>query len=219
MGHILAQVTFERTTLVPEDRIVNVFHFETLGTPDLSDTDSIKTRLQDFYRNPAGGTNDIQHYTSNIIIGGSLHTIKMYDMAQAVPRPPLFTAPLTFNPGGVGGITLPAEVALVLSLRAVRAPGVSIRRARGRLYLGPFMGGAVGAGAAGDGRPVSTLQTIMNNAAIALRSTVLGPPRWSVYSPTDNVLRRITGSSVDNAWDTQRRRGGAPTAKVSTDDI
>ncbi len=215
----MAQVSFERTTLVPEDRIVNVFHFETLAQPDLNDTDSIAVRLQNFYRNPAGGTNDIQHYTSNVIIGGSLHTIKMYDMAQAKPRSPLFTASLIFNPGGVGGLTLPAEVALVLSLRAVRAPGVPLGRARGRLYLGPFMGGAVAAGTAGDGRPNATLQGIMNNAAIGLRSEVLGIPRWSVFSPTDNVLRRVTGSSVDNAWDTQRRRGGAPTAKLSTNDI
>jgi hypothetical protein len=219
MGHVLAQVTFQRTTLVAEDQIVNTFHFETLGAPDASDLDSIALRLQNFYRNPAGGTDDIQHWTSNVIIGGTLHTIKMYDMSQPIPRAPLRTSPLSFNPGGIGGITLPAEVALVLSLRAVRAPGVPASRARGRIYLGPFMGGAVGPGAAGDGRPNATLQTVMNNAAIGLRSTVLGPPRWSVYSRIDNVLRRVTGSSVDNAWDTQRRRGGDPTAKVSTNDI
>lgn len=221
MGHVMAHVELERTTLLPEDRVVNVFHFETLDPgPVVADYESIATRLQNFYRNPAGGTNDLQHWMSSVLIGGvGTHKIKMYNRADPIPRAPRAIAAITLNPGGVGGITLPSEVALCLSLHGIRALGVRAARARGRLYLGPFMGGAIAAPAAGDSRPNATLQGIMNNAAVALRTVDLGVPRWSVFSPSDNALRRVTGSHVDNAWDTQRRRGADPTARLATNDI
>jgi hypothetical protein len=38
---------------------------------------------------------------------------------------------------------------------------------------------------------------------------------WVVYSPTDDAYHEVANGWVDNAWDTQRRRGYKPTSRTT----
>jgi hypothetical protein len=48
-----------------------------------------------------------------------------------------------------------------------------------------------------------------------LHGTAIGGEdvEWAIYSPTANLHKTITDIWVDDAWDTQRRRGLAPTTR------
>jgi glycine cleavage system pyridoxal-binding protein P len=44
-----------------------------------------------------------------------------------------------------------------------------------------------------------------------------GGTEWLMFSPTDNVTRKIESISCDNEWDTQRRRGLRATLRTRQD--
>lgn len=104
--------------------------------------------------------------------------------------------------------TAPGEVALCLSYAAVTDWETTTARRRGRLFLGPLSVSTIT-----GPRPTQTLITAALDLGVALEAAAAPGEVWQVYSTVDQVGATIQSISVDNAWDTQRRRGLSPTTR------
>lgn len=199
--HYSAQVIFSGMSGQPEDVFTNTFYFHNNnfgGTHD-SVADQLRDDLSEFYTvnatNVTGGVSIVSR-----LAGAVLNTsaeVRVYDLGQAAPRyPKIRTFPLT----GAAATALPSEVAACLSY----VGGQNQPRYRGRIYLGPL---ATAAGSVVDGRQSLSSGFIIGALGAAYRLMQKPSFEWCVYSPTDNAMRVITGAWMDDAFDTQRRRG------------
>lgn len=130
-----------------------------------------------------------------------------------------------------GGTALPSEVACVLTLEAVGRDTAPVNvpggpagpvgdthpkaRLTGRIYLGPLGANAITV-TASVARPSNVLQDMLLAAAIQLDAAVrLTTPAadLGVWSRTNQEIVPVAFVSVDNAFDTQRRRGDSATAR------
>jgi hypothetical protein len=217
MSHVLAQVSLGSDSGLPEDRIVNTFHFR--GQGDLSNPamwGPTLNKVRDFYITPGlGSTSAPQtHMSSALAVAG--HMVKLYDQGLLPPRVPV--AELTFSLFPASTAT-PAEVALCMSFRGPLLSGTNPKRRRGRIYFGPM---------ARDNEvtqghstiPATNVMNDLKNAGLKLLAANVEP----AIDQLDGSVWVVAGLSglvdvahvwVDNAWDTQRRRGKAPTARVS----
>ena len=91
-------------------------------------------------------------------------------------------------------------------------------RTRGRIYIGPLNIDAITNESgdptypAPDNMFISTLKESAENFAARVAA---GGYTWCVWSQRELAMRFVTQGWVDNAWDTQRRRGVAPTTRTS----
>lgn len=212
MAFILCTVTIPRDSALPEDVTVNTFHFTTLSTPPLqTELDAINTALLVQYFS-------IDGFLGSINAGPA--TVKMYNMADPSPRQPIFDAPsgaMTFST-----TSLPCEVALCLSFEALPVSGINQARRRNRVFFGP-LGAAEITTTGGYVRPSAALMTAwaLFGENLLNASDAAVDWSWQVYSPTtdatgtlQDAFAPVTNGWVDNSFDTQRRRGGKPTART-----
>ncbi len=109
----------------------------------------------------------------------------------------------------VGGSNpLPTEVAACLSYVADR----NLPRNRGRIYLGPLGTNAL-VTSAGRVLVSPAFRTALRESAARLQGANGQSISWHLYSTVANQMKLITGGWVDDAFDTQRRRGTAPTVR------
>jgi hypothetical protein len=151
--------------------------------------------------------------------------VRFYDVPAA---PGALGAPIATRTGhltGVGGSSLPEEVAAVLSFRGIYGSLVEFgagatrprARVRNRIYLGPL---AVSA----KDQDTTTKRTFVHQDLIDIAT---GSARdrlftdaaadgwtWSVFSRTNWQDFSVAFVSMDNAFDIQRRRGPDPTART-----
>lgn len=214
-----AQVTIPLDSALPEDSFVNTFYFDgddTLGEDLDSEYHSVVYNLlQTFYQS-------IDAYLANSV--ASPATLKIYDMRDPLPRVPEFTGTIPLTDSAQP--PLPSEVALCVSFQADPVSGVAQARRRGRVFIGPLPSTASFAVVtAGQLRPHTALVGAFADAANAMADgadTVGGSHvSWAVYSPTldaigtiDDAFNDVTNGWVDNAYDTQRRRGAAPSSRT-----
>lgn len=214
MPHLLAQVIMPYDSGLPEDVAVNTFHFT--GVDSVADmATAIFGRLVAFWSDShAPLTNPITDYMSKVInVTGA--RIKMYDMGDAEPRVPVFNESmgLTDNPTGTG---LPEEVALCLSYSAALESGTNPARRRGRIYLGPWATSAITATTVTGNysRPLGDLIAGIAQGAQELAAANTLGAQWVVWSRVDQEANEIVQGYVDNAWDTQRRRGARSSGRT-----
>lgn len=203
MPNLRALVQLQVVSGIAEDRPQNTLHFQTaVATTPYAD---IQTAIATFY-------NAIRGELSSLIAQNG-HRTRIYDLADPEPRAPVHDVTWNFA-GAVGTNTLPSEVALVLSFQGVRASGQSQARRRGRIYIGPLR---VSAADALTGRPTTPMITTLTGAASALLASSDAAADWSwvVRSETNNDNTFIDNGWVDNSFDTQRRRGLAPSARTN----
>lgn len=204
MATCRAQVTLVMVSNIPEDSVVNTFHFQSPVSPNWAGTDGFKDKVAEFY-------SAFATYFSPFVAQNN-HTIKVYDLADPEPRAPIYSD--TFNlSADPSGDALPTEVALCISFQAEQVSGTPQSRRRGRIYIGPLDTTATDA----NGRPADALRTAaanaMENFIEGLESD--GSFFMGVYSRVDEELHQpIEDGWVDNAFDTQRRRGLAATART-----
>lgn len=198
--HYRALAIFGRTTGLPEDRVVNTWAFRndlSAGTPD-DVADNVRTTLDEFYQGiTAAGSNPRANMADNL---ASLE-YRVYDLGTAPPRVPIIRQSATWT--APSGAPLPGEVACCLSYYAT----VNQPRSRGRVYIGPLDEGASNTSGIFP-RPDSSLVDGLVDRAEYL----LGAPNnltWVLISQADAAAKVITNGWVDNAFDTQRRRGVA----------
>ena len=191
-----------------EDRYVNTTHWQD-SSLNIQDFDNVKDMLYSFYTEiPPNGTNAPQDFMSTGSINGDV-TLTAYRLSDTKPRQPVYQVELQTS-GIPGADTMPTEVALVLSFQAVKESGENQKRRRNRIYLGPY-----NVTANNDGKPADLLidtllhssRSLLNQAENSFNWT------WKVYSPSDDAAYPVWSGWVDNAWDTQRRRGTRATGR------
>nr|CRY96631.1 hypothetical protein [uncultured prokaryote] len=220
---ILAQVCLAADTTIPADLAVNTFHFtvdpEVDAGPDLTieqvitgerplatDENGIHGDLSDLYV-------AIENYISvNVDIPTSV--VKYINLSDPAPRIPLLELP--FDPApDISSSGLPSEVAICSSFEAAKVSGVNQARRRNRVFLGPLSLGTI------VGPPYgvvhANVRTVIADAFenFALNSETQAHWTWVVYSPTDDLTHNIANGWVDDAFDTQRRRGQEPTVRTN----
>ncbi len=210
-----AQVVFQNISMKPEDVFTNTWYFrnDLVGGDPGGMADNIKTALTAFYFSTS---QDIGPYLSpKLRREGAV--IKIYDLGQPIPRVPL-SRTISVSAAGTSALSLPNEVAIVLSFYATN----NRPRRRGRVYLGPWNSSALApaSNTEADARPVNTLRSIIANRATNLMNTTL-PLQWMVRSlggtkvPLEQPgAYEVTAGWIDDAFDTQRRRGAASMSRT-----
>lgn len=205
------QCTLESTSLIPENDAINVWHFQILTGDVGSNITDIKIALNTFYAQ----IEDI--YNVNTLTG--VIRQKTYDLADSAPRTPVDAGELgtfTFSDADA----LPTECAITMSFEGELASGTNRARRRGRVYLGPL---DIGPASTTDGyvRVGITMAETITAAASNLISAGGLDWRWCVFSPTtagtppwSEATLGLASIPVDHGWvddafDTQRRRGTA----------
>lgn len=204
MSIVRALVTIPADTGVGEDVVVNTWGFG-IDTADEASTGAIVAAMKTWY--DAWGT---YRAASHDWAGARC---KFYNLGQPKPRVPFADVSLGLSATASTG-NLPAEVSICMSFQAERASGQIQRRRRGRIYLGPL---GVVANNSSTGRPENSLITALVTCSDNFLTTASTAPwDWYVISeatgiPVGNVVH---DGWIDNAWDTQRRRGPDPTART-----
>jgi len=202
-------VTIPSTGQGTGDMVVNTWHFRTADLTDAT-LDFITGQVAGFY------TAIKQNYPSGILF--SQATAKWYNLADPKPRPPIRETLLGTTGTGVG-TSAPSEIAVCVSYYAVRTPGLDPKRSRGRIYVGPFAMTSVGGPQVG----AQVISDLIGAAGTLLTTSNGATWKWVVWSqaqaddPQGTTFpdQTVIGGWVDNAWDTQRRRGLDPTSRTT----
>lgn len=215
MPHVFAQLRIPHRNLMPEDAVVNGFHFT--GVDDTGDmVTAIIGRLYRFFcAVPPGPSNSL-----NTFMSGELNLpgarVKFYDWGDPEPRAPIADeSPSLVQGTPVATTNLPGEVALCTSYRGPLVSGALPARRRGRLYIGPLNTGAVSASGTASARPSAAFRSTLSAATEELASESTLGCRWVVWSRVNSEATAIEYGWVDDAFDTQRRRGVAATTRTN----
>jgi hypothetical protein len=212
---VRAQVVFHDFSNLPKNQYVNTWHFvRTGGATYAAAVTRIATLLRAFYETAAAPSTDAvgKHLAAYL---ARSYDIKQYNMEiPATTRAPHLTVGTL--PSALVTSDLPAEVAVCTSLRG--DPGLNEdddpepqARGRGRVYIGPLNTQAANTGG-GAAYPVPTatfIACLVNATKRLVVDSSAGSPvvPLVVYSRTRDAVSGVYSGWVDNAWDTQRRRG------------
>lgn len=236
MGVYKAVAVLPYQSGLPEDVAINDFYFRK-ETPEDFDADAtaLATRLGAFYNSiPSGGTKSLSDYIGvQVSRAANAASFLFYYSPTIIPVAQPWGSPVATRSWTVGvGDTAsgyPAEVSATLSYHAdltdvpetqanPTPPPATIRpaaRRRGRLYLGPLIPGTgTNEGANQDASITSSIRTHFCRSLEALLDAN-DALSWVVFSPTELAVRDVVGGYVDDAFDTQRRRGTAPEVRTA----
>jgi hypothetical protein len=212
MANYKVQVTLNHDSALPEDQVVNTWHVS--GTVAPSEWTAIRNRFTDFYGAAGTGmSNTIMARLSSVLDGTG--RFRAYNLADPLPRVPVHDG--TFTGLVPGGTALPSEAACCLSYKAAGVSGTNSARRRNRVYIGPLAQSAM----ASTTNPMidSAFRTDLTKALqilkTAIQTATSGLATLVGFSPTDGVSWTIDQAWVDDAPDTQRRRGKSPTTRTT----
>ena len=240
-GDILVRVAIPHLSGLAEDTIVNDLVYKGVGVDVSSGWGAFTIRTAQTYTVAHGApSHSIGNYLGYGLDRGSNRcSMKVYDITGHLDGSPhgspiavdQFTLPA--NNSGVSPI--PEEVALVATLRGVGWDTALVstpdhdsppdgkkdrprQRHTGRLYLGPFNTDAVYYRDSGH-KPApddGLLNAILNALDVEQlqQQSALGV-WWSVWSRKNRQVYPVVRIEVDNAFDTQRRRGTAPSTRLA----
>lgn len=214
MAFTKAQVVLPATTGLPSDVFINTFHFVTAVNNSIIGAE-IALRLATFYNtNTVSTGNSVDDYLGNIIdrgVGAAL--VKLYDEADN-NLPPYYEDSFTLG-AAIAATDLPWEVAMCLSFKNTSTTSYPERNRRGRIYLGPLTTSAQ-TESGGSVRPSSAFGDTALASAARLHDADDADAGWVVWSKTLGLSFPVEVGWWDNAFDTQRRRGEAATARTTT---
>lgn len=226
-----ADVAFPMASGIPEDAVHNVWHFE-VPDDDHEDAMTVITSIIEFFYNadPGAGASIAGHMAGLVLHATLEPTVTFYEIPEdpgPVGAPVGETEFSAFAPNDIIP-PLPSEVAVCLSMHGSLAglsesvPGAPVgpagdthprARRRGRLFLGPLSQGAADTT---SGRPLAQFRENIGIVAASVRDSAglaAAGVSWAVFSPTNWDTVPVIGGWVDDAFDTQRRRGVAPTTR------
>lgn len=215
------QVSLQDRDVLPRDEYVSSFWLTQVDAASVIDFNGVKDALTAFYTGTVTGVGMHNWLSPCLSLGSS--TIKMYDMSQPKESPPIDSVFMTLTPAAGVGVGLPNEVACCLTLHAIPQPGVPRQSWRGRIYLGPLntncLDGDSGSTSEGvnvqHSRPKATFIQAVRAGGESLHGALLAAnASWVIYSRTRQTMYPVKDISIDDAWDTQRRRGLRPTIAV-----
>lgn len=209
------------------------------GSPEMV---ALQDSIDQFYDFNTGPDGTVASFMSSEFVRTSV-PIKYYDITgklQAAPNakgnmvPPPHGSPAfegaTILTAAGGAEALPSECAVVMTLRGRGAllrpieaadsddPQSLVdrprQRATGRLYLGPLNVGAMEHDTNGSARVSTYLRNALRISAEAFQESLNSEGWiWAVWSRQEGELFGVTSVEVDDAFDTQRRRGVTPVAR------
>lgn len=200
------QVTLPYKTGLPADVSVNTWYF-TSADPIPTYGPDVRNALQAFYE--AVG-DEFWHP----IINFDAVRIKFYAADQPPPRVPLADDVVDFDITNGANPRAPEEAAACLSFRSVYVSGSPPARHRGRIYLGPLSGDSFTTGTSDRTLLIGTLLDGVETAYNALRAGLPAGVSHAQHSDTDDAWRPVVAAWMDNAIDTQRRRGPDATGRL-----
>lgn len=233
----LAVVEMPLKSGLPKDKIVNTFAIAEAGFLSSRATDYITAVSRVYTANePTDGGTLGRRLSPAISRATNACAVKLYNITGHLDGSPhgspyavgTFTMPAALDAAG-----LPEEVALVVTLEAANRadqfverpdgsdPGSAVDRPRqrytGRVYLGPWGFQQQEADANSLSRPSGQILPLARAVLVRLAQEIdaIAPAdecSLGVWSRADQAIRGVTDIRTDNAWDTQRRRGVAPTA-------
>lgn len=235
---VLARITIQKDSLNPEDAIVNTLAYNRTGDPDDADFDNLRDHIADFYNvAPAAAIDPISEYLSGTVLTSASedHMIEFYEIAHPFVN---LGSPIAVREFAIPTVTLdstvnlPDEVASCLSFHAGLGTQPEVTplpptgpegdvhpraRRRGRIFIGPLNATATDTGSAVIPRPSDVFRAdVVKSAAEHLSAdAAVDGWLWSVWSRADDILRFVVGGWVDDAWDTQRRRGVSATTRTT----
>jgi hypothetical protein len=191
------QVILHTTDNLAANYVTNSWCIETVDIPSDPEFQEYTDAFKDFYDDLSG--------ILSLPIAQNGHEIKYYDLEQLVP--PNYPAAIqTFNLGTAPSAAgLPSECAVCLSFQGEKVPGFKQSRRRGRVYIGP-----IAQSQNTTGRPSTTIRSTFASAAESLCTALKGSSNvalLSVWSHVDSDAVPVSDGWIDDAWDTQRRRG------------
>jgi hypothetical protein len=206
MPEMLVQVAVPYTSAIPEDVSVNNWSF-TVASLSESNYEQVGTALGLFYA-------AILPFYSNVLNFGSVN-LRFYARDDQKPRVPRVDVTTGFGTGNTAN-GLPEEVASCLSFQGNQQSGFQQARRRGRLFLGPLnRTNAIESDSLGRARPSSAFRTNVRVGYEALRGALTtSGNNHVVWSDVNQQGYVVTSAWMDNAFDTQRRRGVRPTFKT-----
>jgi hypothetical protein len=222
-GVIRVQAILKGLSGLPEDRFITTWHFRTpltgaeppSGGAQALHHSEAREKVRQFYLDVVGtSTVRVSDYFSAAVTRGvNALELRSYHLGDAEPRVPqtsfhqiLGNAPTT---------SFPAEVAVTCSFSG----GQGLPRQRGRTYIGPLASSTLVTAQEATTNRVRVAAAAMLNIGLAAQrmsgGTDTTAARWCVYSPTNNNTVLVTRGYVDDAFDTQRRRGEDPVTRSS----
>jgi hypothetical protein len=208
--HYFAQLAFQGPSGLPEDQFITTYMFRNDNVFDRNGMlDAVEAALVLFF------TNEFDTTGTTILnfIPGAIDppVLKIFDMGEAPPRFPEERVVTALNPTN-SVAQLPYEVAACVSYHN-GGPGP---RNRGRIYIGPLVTTAITSGG-NNGAPMMATEVlnIFSAAAEALATDPGLECTWVHWSRANAELYPVVGGWVDNAPDTQRRRGIAPSTRTT----
>lgn len=199
-------------TGLPEDVVTNVWSFQYVTlTPSNADWLALRARLITFY----GVVYATGNFTSAPWLRPTLTNFKGYDLNDAIPRAPRFNTTTTIATTITTPCSATPETAVCLSFQGVLISGQPQARRRGRIYLGGL--GVPVSGGASSTFPLVPLTPTTNvlAAATAFKAGCTADGwTWSVYSRVNDAMVTVDNGWIDNAADTQRRRGQQQTLRT-----
>lgn len=227
MAHRKAVVIIPSVTGVPKDAVQNTFHFTTptaSTTPSTTaELESIRDAIKDFYDTAhstttwgGSGSVKVTAALSGILLSPTI-TIKIYrcetEITAGASPEPIITYTVTLGAFNTTQPPHPAEVAACLSFKGTLDTAIPAARQRGRIFLGPLHNGTGGVTA---NKLVLTTAYLATFAAAgnALRAWATAGIEWVVWSHAALQAFPVTAGWVDDAFDTQRRRGTVATTRT-----
>lgn len=236
IGMVQLVATLQNQSLMPADVTQNTFHvYCPVIEPSAAEANAMCSIIaNDFYINASGQTKAIQAWLSaEVARTAAVHKVEAYYTQDLTGNTNLGSpiSSLSFAmPAATDPNPLPEEVSVVLSYHAdltdvpvtepnPTPPPAVIRpqqRRRGRIFVGP-LGVLSGAVQSGDYRPAAAFRTDLGLALERVHGSIIAQAvgLLAVWSKADATGYPVVGCYVDNAWDTQRRRGLAPTSRTS----
>lgn len=220
MSTALAQIIFTPTSGIAADASITTLHaLKVAGGPFLdADAENFANAIETFLDMPSPPTRAMGAYISPVISRtADACRIKIIDLGDPQPRVPRVERTFTLAASGSTS-ALPEEVAVCLSYKGAAGSGLNPAARRGRMFWGPLSASAGTPLATPPTRPDLTAIAVDYFAAAAAMATELDTDglRWVVYSPTYEVSTEVAELWVDNAWDTQRRRGLDATTRATS---
>lgn len=222
---VLATVTLNKTSGVPEDAEQNQFALLSNNplVPDVPTT-LVTPALDQFFEELA------PYMSGTISRAANAHTVEYYDVTDhldgSAHGSPFAAEMWTLSTAGQGGRSAPDECAICITLYGEGRQAAAVgpaggprpkQRRTGRLYIGSL--GDNSYDSVDNGVRVTDACRGTFAAALANLVDTLNEPAahtsLCVWSRADAAMRECVGGHVDNALDTQRRRGVAPTRRTT----
>lgn len=244
MTNILAVANLNSSDGNPENDVVNTFAISRVagGLPGVPG--ALTLAIANFYNGISGAqanplANWISTHITRLAAGCAISLYDITGHEDGEPHgSPFFTDFFTMAAANGSALNLPSEVAVVAQLRtfgralepvevADNADPIGpddadstrdrpMQRATGRIYLGPLNHATLDTLV--PGRVGPTFADAVAESCVrldtALRAADGGPWFWGVWSRKRQLVQAIGSVKVDNAFDTQRRRGLESTVSV-----